>query len=355
MSARLSPTGHRYASHLVGACFLLTLAIVVASILQTGRVRQWFNPGQEIRIVLPQEGLFGLASGASVEILGTDAGSVEEIVIEPDQQIHARVRIRQDMKPFVRQDSAAYIRKRFGVAGDAFVEITRGFGKPMDWEFAVIEARVDRAPTETLQSILEELRSKAVPMVEQADRALVAWTKLGERLADPEGDVSEFVENLNSISGRIKRGEGAVGRLLTSEELVEEIDTSFHELKAGITKLQPIIDDLQKTSSNAAKITDSLAERREQLPELLTQLNASLKSIQRVLADVQRVTPQLPGIAKDIGDTTQQLPMTILQVQQTLQELEKLIQQTQQSWLLGGGGGQAPVESNRIAPREAQP
>ena len=355
MSVRLSPTGHRYASHMVGICFLLLVAVVATAIVQSGRVRQWFNPGQEIHILLPQEGLFGLSRGASVEILGTNAGSVEQIVIDPDQQIHAQIRIRRDMMSFVRQDSAAYIRKRFGVAGEAYVEITRGFGAQLDWEFAVIQAKVDRAPTETLQAILEEIRAKAVPMVEQADRALTALADIGTRLADPEGDMNRFLANLNSVSGRIERGEGVVGRLLTSEELAEDIEQSFSTLEQSIKKIDSIIEELQTTSANASKITASLAERSDQLPELLERLNASMASTRKILADVEQLTPKLPEIADDIGQTTDQFPTTMLQLQQTLRELEKLTTQVRGSWLLGGDGSASPAERSRIRPTEAAP
>ena len=54
------------------------------------------------------------------------------------------------MAVFVRSDSKATIRKTFGIAGDAYIEITRGFGQPLDWEYAVIEAVSDRKPTDTV-------------------------------------------------------------------------------------------------------------------------------------------------------------------------------------------------------------
>jgi len=56
--------------------------------------------------------LFGLAEGAKIEVLGTPAGKILRIVIDPDQKIDAKARIDSSMAPFVRQDSKAVIRDR---------------------------------------------------------------------------------------------------------------------------------------------------------------------------------------------------------------------------------------------------
>ena len=74
---------------------------------------------------------------------------MRRIVIQPDESIYADVRINDSMADFVRRDSKVLIKKRFGVAGDSFLAITRGRGQPLDEQYAVLEARIDRAATET--------------------------------------------------------------------------------------------------------------------------------------------------------------------------------------------------------------
>ena len=110
--------GFRYTNEAVGALVLVTVLIFVLALVQAGRIREWFDPGATIRVILPPaEGLFGLTEGAPVEILGTKAGEVRRIVLAPDQHIHAVIYIRKAMLGFVRRDSQAIIRKQFGVAG----------------------------------------------------------------------------------------------------------------------------------------------------------------------------------------------------------------------------------------------
>ena len=129
MSLTYQHSRFRYANQAVGAFVILTVIIFGAAFLFSGQVREWLEPGERIKVILPSDGLFGLSEGADVEVLGTRAGKVLRIVINPDRKMHADVQIQSDMKPFVRRDSSAVIRKRFGVAGDSFLDISRGFGQ----------------------------------------------------------------------------------------------------------------------------------------------------------------------------------------------------------------------------------
>ena len=176
---------------------------------------------------------------------GTRAGEVTAIVIDPDQQMHADVYIRGVMKDFVRRDSTATIRKRFGVAGDAYLEISRGIREALDWEYAVLTASADRAPTETLQQVLAELRDKALPIIDDTANIVTGLAALADRLQDPEGDLQQFLANLNAVSGKLERGEGAVGRLLAEATLVTELETLLQTTNTSMAKIGPILDELQ--------------------------------------------------------------------------------------------------------------
>ena len=77
------------------------------------------------------------------------------------------------MTAFVRQDFGAIIRKTFGVAGDSYIEITRGVGDPMDWEYAVLNAKPDRSPTDSIGEI-PKTRSRVIPILQQTERTMTA-------------------------------------------------------------------------------------------------------------------------------------------------------------------------------------
>jgi len=338
----------RYTNETVGLFVLITLLIFVAGLIYSGQVRKWFNPGETLKVVLPDEGLFGLTEGSIVEILGTKAGEVRDIVISPDQKIHANVRIDSDMAVFVRSDSKATIRKTFGIAGDSYLEITRGRGEPLDWEFAVITVKADRSTSDTLAELIDELRAKIFPIVEDAHKAILMLTAVASDLQDPDKGVQQLLANLNSIADKIDSGEGAIGRLLTNDKLARD-------LEALVARMNPLFDDLENTIQNVSEFSQEFDMDTGDIPEIIRNLKETLGSIDIVMKDLSQATPQLPQIAKNVGDTTDAVPLLVLQAQQVMVELERLIKQLQSSWLLGGGSDQPSQTATRISPLEVNP
>ena len=355
MKNQLQQSKFRYTNEAVGLFVLVTLLIFVAGMIYSGRVREWFNPGEKLRVLLPDDGLSGLTVGSTVEILGTKAGEVRNIVINPSEKIHADVRIDRQMAVFVRSDSKATIRRTFGIAGDAYLEITRGFGKPLDWEFAVISAVSDRKPTDTVGEMIDEIREKIFPVIDDAQKAIQAFLKVAEELQDPDKGVQQLLANINSITDRIDRGEGTIGRLLTEDKLVREMESLIARLDAETGRLGPIFDDLEATMQNVAAFSTEFNVESGDIPQITRRLKEALASVEKIMKDLSQTTPQLPEIVKNVGDTTETLPVFVLQVQQVMVELERLIKQLQTSWLLGGGSGGDSQTAARLSPLEVKP
>jgi phospholipid/cholesterol/gamma-HCH transport system substrate-binding protein len=348
-------TRFRYANQFVGVLVLLAILIFGMAFLFSGRVREWLDPGGRLKVILPSDGLFGLSEGDAVEVLGTKAGKVIRITISPDQQMHAEVQIQSDMKAFVRRDSTAVIRKQYGVAGDSFLYISRGFGEPLDWEYAIITAVAERAPTESIGKILDEVRTKVFPILDDTQQAIRLFLTVVKELQDPEGNMQQLFANLNTISGKISRGEGTVGRLLSEDTLIKEIEALISRLNESIARLEPLFNDLKTTVGNVSKISAKFNKQFKDLPEISLKLKEVLVSIKAVMDDLSRTTPQLPRIVENMGDATDSIPVLMLQTQQVMAELEQLLKQLQSSWLLGGKTGPKSRVSTRISPLEVRP
>ena len=346
---------YRYTNELVGLFVLIALLVFVAGLIYSGRVRDWFNPGETLRVVLPDDGLFGLTRGSTVEILGTDAGEVEDIVIDPTQKIHANVRIDSQMAVFVRSDSMATIRKTFGIAGDAYLEITRGFGEPLDWEYAVITAVSDRKPTDTVGDLINEMRTRIVPVIDDAQKAIRTFYEVADELRDPDKNLQQLLYSLNSIAGRIDRGEGTLGRVLTQDKLARDLEAVIAHFKKETERMGAILGDLEKTMRNVAQFSGEIAAQSKNIPELVNSLKETLRSVEMAMKDLRRTTTELPRIAENVADASDTVPILVLQVQEVTLELERLIEQLQSVWWLGGGSGERPQPASRISPLEVSP
>lgn len=345
----------RHRKVLLGAFVLVALGLFVLGLLQSKAVLELLNPSKELRLLLPDEGLFGLAQGAKIEILGTPAGRVTRIVMNPGEKIHAEARIDPSLSAFVRRDSRATIRKTFGVAGDSYIEIGRGQGETMDWDYAVLSVQVDRAPTENLGEILEDLRSRVMPILEQTERAVTALADLSVRLADPKGDLQLTLGAVGSMSTRIERGEGTLGRVLADDTTAREIEALLGKANDTMQALGPVVDELRTTATQVASLTTSINAQSKDMPNVGEQLNSILASLERIMVDLGKTTPQLPKITRDVSNTTGNIPALLGMTRQTLAELDALLRQLRGHWLLGGGGAEGPPAEPRLPPREVRP
>ncbi len=338
----------------LGAAVLAAIVLFVLSLIQAEALRAWLDPGKTLNLLLPDDGLFGLTKGSKIEVLGTPAGKVLRIVIEPNQKIHAEARINESMAVFVRRDSRAVIRKTFGVAGESYVEITRGKGEPMDWEYAVLDAAPDRAPTDSIGETLEDIRSRVIPILDQTERAMTAVADITERFADPDGDLQGMLGDMGRLVGRVEQGEGTLGRLMADETSARELENLLQGASAAVARLGPLLEELQATAVQVTQLSGSINAQSKDLPAISQNVVSVLESLNGIMADLRKTTPQLPGIVRNIDESTANVPVLLGMTQQTLAELEALLRQLRSSWLLGGAGAEAPT-GGRLPARDIRP
>jgi phospholipid/cholesterol/gamma-HCH transport system substrate-binding protein len=324
----------RYADELVGLLVLLAIALLVAAALQAGVLSRWFRPASSLRVLLPQEGVAGLSRGADVEVLGTKAGTVRRVVINPDQQMYAEADIDDQARAFIRRDSQAVIRRQFGVAGAAHLDIWRGIGHPLDWNYAVIGAVTDRATTDSIGTLIDQVRQKVFPILDDAGRTTHA---------------------LAEIVGRIEKGEGNVGRLLVDDTLIRTAEGTVASLRESVSRIGPITAELQDTSHDLAALTKGVGSRDKGVPALMKRLDVILASLQEASRNLSQTSQRLPQIARNVEGSTANLPSLLTQTQLTLHELDQLIGQLRASWLLGGGGSPPAATSTRLPSTEIRP
>ena len=177
--------------------------IFFAAVFQAGVLQNLFKSDLELRIILPATGLSGLSVGSKVEVLGTEAGRIEEIVLDPKASFYAVVRIKKSVEPFIRSDSNVFVRKQFVVAGTAFLEITRGRDAALDWDYAVLKVTEESGATKEMGDLVGDLRSKIFPVIDDTHRAIKAAAQLVEGLNDPNGGIQATLRNISTVTARI--------------------------------------------------------------------------------------------------------------------------------------------------------
>jgi phospholipid/cholesterol/gamma-HCH transport system substrate-binding protein len=315
-------------NEVVGAVVLACIGVFIAVLINAGLLKDWFQPSFTLRILLPDEGVSGLAPGAEVQVLGTRAGEIRRIVIDPNQRMHAVARVEDQMRPFIRRDSKVSIRRQFGVAGAAFIDISRGTGPELDWSYAVIAATTDRAATDTLGQMIDEVRAKIAPVFDDVQKAVLAFTAVAQRAIDPAGPLEQTLSSAAGIARRIESGEGVAGRLIANDKMASD-------LEAALLSVRTLAAELERTSKDP------------RIGQILLKTDSVLTSLQVTTRNLATATPKL---TENLTAATDAMPATLLQAQIAAHELELLLGQLRHNWLFGGSGGAPAAPPSRRAP-----
>jgi phospholipid/cholesterol/gamma-HCH transport system substrate-binding protein len=292
-----APFKFRRVNEITGAFVLIVVGVLIASVVWTGRSQRWFKSNVTLRIVLPEAGAAGIRQGSEVYFLGTLVGAVSDVMVDSTGRMEAQASIRYDFFRFVRADSSAAVKKKFGVAGDSFFEITRGEGEPLSEKNASIVC--NEQFQSALEAAVEEIRHEAMLVLKKVNGGLDTWTKLGADLSETRQRLDELTVRLGNVAAGVEAGKGTVGMLLTDTALAKEAQTLLARANEAMSELRGVV----------------------------TNLNVAVKN-------VQDGTARLPEIAGAVANESKDLPGLVQQTQTSMRELERLIEAMQRHWLL---------------------
>jgi len=278
---------------ITGTFVLVVLAVIIAALVFAGRSQRWFIGNVTLRIALPEDGAAGIRQGSEVYFLGTLVGSVSDVRVDSAGRMEARARIRHDFFLFVRGDSSAIIKKKFGVAGDSFFEISRGQGAPLPEDNASIICK------EQLQSALEaavdEIRRETLLILKKTSTGLDTWITLGSELSASRERLDQIFARADTIAVGLQEGKGTIGKLLNDssaadglQTLVSNANHSVDELQVTLKNLASASGNIQQATTNLPTLSAALEQDAKQIPALILQTQTSMVELQRVIEAVQR-------------------------------------------------------------------
>jgi len=346
----MSRFADRHVNQITGIFVLLAVLISGVGIYMAGRAQHWFERTVSMNLLLPEEGCYGLRSGAAVMVMGTGAGEVTHIEIGDDDRMKARIVVREDFARFVDTESRATIKKTLGMAGDAFVEITGSGGRSLP-EDTLIETTVDRAINDMLQETLDQIRNEVLPTIRTIRVAAERSTQLVSHLDNPGHPAIKALERLESIATKIDEGDGLANRLLADEDLADGVSETIDQVRVALDETSAMVRELRAVTTEIGESAQELHKAIVQSPETMRQINATLKDIRQVSSNLIRVTAAMPDTLERVNEQVQSLSGVVIQVQATLREIQRIAEATQRHWLIRGYVEEDEPDT-RIAPRE---
>ena len=285
----------RHVNEVVGIFVIAVVALVIVGVIFSSHSQRWFARKFGFDVLLPQSGTSGLRRGDEVFILGVSAGLVDDVIVQDDGRVKARVKMRADFQRFVRADSTASIKKAFAVAGDSFMEISAGAGLPLPAANPTIICLPSEDSLGRIEKIVSDLHAELIPVVKKAGVGLDQWTTLGADLQKTSADLAALFERWDRLSLALEEGKGTVGKLLTNPALADEAqrlllraNEAMSQFQLMATNLNAAVTNIQAGAARLPEITDAVANEAKDLPGLVKQTQTSMMELERLIEALQR-------------------------------------------------------------------
>lgn len=283
----------RRVNEITGTFVIVVACVLVGVALWTGRSQRWFKTNITLRISLPEAGAAGIRQGSEVYFLGTLVGTVSDVLVDETGRMEAQTSIRRDFFRFVRTDSSAVVKRKFGVAGDSFFEITRGEGEPLPKENATIVC--SEQLQSAMESAIEEIRSEALVVLKKGGAGLDAWTELGVELGETQQRLDALIERMQAIVAGVEEGKGTAGKFITdgaiadsAQELLVHANEVMADLRNVVAELDGAVKDVRKGTTRLPEITDAVADGVGRLPDLVVETRSSIREMERLIVAMQK-------------------------------------------------------------------
>lgn len=252
----------------LGLFIFLGSTLLVVLIFLLGNKDQLFTSTFTVKTYFQNTG--GLRNGASVRFGGIDVGAVKGVRIVNDGtgRIEISMRIKDEIRPFLKKDSKASIETE-GLVGNKVVVITMGTDKA---EGIADGGTILATEPLSFADIIEETQG------------IMAYTK-------------DMTKNLSEIVEKINNGEGTIGKILNDDQLY---NAATNLTKSADKSMVSLTDDMK----DVIALFDDLGKGVE---DVVRNINTVVTRIDTVLQGVSEGKGLLGSLVSDKGKESQSI------------------------------------------------
>ncbi len=276
----------------VGLFMTMVVLLVLVTVVLIGRGQDWFKKYATYYTTF-KEG-YNLQVGAPVKLFKTDIGKVKKITLVEDK-VRVELAILEEYASRIRKDTVATVESPT-IIGSEYVSIRPGpVTEPAIPERGVIKS-VDR---KSLDDIMQEFEvEKTAKMLISAIQNL---SDMVEELQDPGGplfsslrSVEATLKDVRAIVADVHAGEGTVGGLLKSDELLVKINDAMDQI-------DQILANVERGSEDVPAITKSTKRGLQETRDTVKEIDRLVKAAQKNALIRRDIPPAPEGKNMDAG------------------------------------------------------
>jgi len=257
---------------IVGIFILVGVAIFMGALITLGKQQKTFTKGILVKAVF--DNVNGLQAGNNIWFSGVKVGTVKKLELTRNSRVIVNMNIDKKTKDFIHEDAKAKIGSD-GLIGNKIVIIYGG--------------------TETVPAV----KANDVLRVEAA----LSTEEMMNSLQQNNKNLLAITSDFKMISRRLASGEGTVGRLLTDDSFMDQ-------LQATAGTLQKASANIQALSSNMVEYTAKLQTKGVLANDLVSDttifksLRSSVAQIQEASDNAKQLTNNLKTVSQKITDSS---------------------------------------------------
>ena len=214
----------------------------------------------------------GLKERDSVMYRGMKVGAVERIELGPS---NITVRVKVDSDVTMRETGKASV-SALSLLGGNYLLLEEGTGKPQPLATTVFRGE---PPVDWMRDLGEIASNLSDLTSDGSIRSIVT-------------NIEETAKNLNIIVGRVERGAGTVGKLLSADE------TLYGDLTNTVLRAQQTFDSAKATFDNAAAISTRLEKGEGTLGKLLSKDETAYGDLTNAVASIKETFAHAATVAE---------------------------------------------------------
>ena len=283
----------------VGLFMTVIVLLTVVTVVLIGRGQDWFREYVTYYTVFKES--YNLQVGAPVKLFKTDVGKVKRITLDGDK-VRVELAILGDYANRIRKDTVAVVDSPT-IIGSEYVNI-----KPGSPESPVIPhgGEIRSEAKKSIDDILQEFEIEET--ARRLVKALQDISDIVEELRDPEGplfsslkSVDASLKDLKAITDQIRRGEGTVGGLVMSDELLEKVNEAMDKTNEAMDKVDQILTNVEQGSRDVPAITRSTRRGLEETRDTVREIDRAVKAAQKSVLLRRDLPPAPEGKDVDAG------------------------------------------------------
>jgi phospholipid/cholesterol/gamma-HCH transport system substrate-binding protein len=280
---------------MTGAFILLTLLIFLFTVAVVGRGKNWFR--KHVTYYTTFEEGYNLVSGSRVKLLGTDIGSVTDVILTEANKVKVKIRVLAEYNARIRSDSVAVVQSPT-VIGSEYISISPGSA---DQPAIPPEGEIPTKEKKGFTEYLDEYEIGA--KLAHIGKVLEDLAQITDQLQDPNGPLMGTLGNLKHITATVNAGEGSVGRIIKSEELYQLIKLELEAIGTFVATLQQTADHLVDAGENIEEGSKHVEKATREGPEMVEDIEELVDRLLRVSALMEKAMTEVPEISRQARES----------------------------------------------------